>query len=77
MDLTSSYGDLPPAVQAAMKQRAAQVFDLSSTPPQVSSVSLESVGVPAERRHLPSWALWAGLAAGAGLVWYATKKSRR
>ena len=77
MDLTSPYGDLPPAVQAQMKERAAQIFDLSSTPPQNTSVSLESVGVPAERRKLPSWALWAGLAAGAGLVYYATKKSRR
>lgn len=74
MDLTSAYGDMPPAVQAAMKQRAAQVFDLSAAQPAAQAISIESAGVPAERRKLPSWALWLGVAAAGGLVWYATKK---
>ena len=75
MDLTSAYGDLPPAVQSAMKQRAADIFDLSAVQPHADAISIEAAGVPADRRKLPTWAILLGVAAAGGLVWYATKKS--
>lgn len=78
-DLSESYGDMSPAVRAAMKDRAAQVFDLAAVPHEAAPVvSLTSVGaVPPDRRDLPKWALPVALLALAGGAYYLTKGKTR